>query len=165
MIMQGPNLFILTNCHGCEFYERKNIFHRCNKLNVPLSTKLIVTKSENEWKTGCSEYEIPACHIDCPFVKQNELAFHDEKSKKLKEELSLKLKTEITSIFTDYWEYQDYLHSKTVGPNLCASFKISHIDFEQLVEFQRNLPDYGLSFSASTQNTIVVSIYKKLEIF
>ena len=69
--MQGPNLLILANCHGCEFYERKNIFHRCNKLNAPLCTKLVVTKSENEWKTGCSEYEIPACHIDCPFVKKS----------------------------------------------------------------------------------------------
>lgn len=162
--MQGPNLFILTNCHGCEFYERKNTFHRCNKLNLPLCTKLIVTKSENEWKTGCSEYEIPACHIDCPFVKQNELAFHDEKAKKLKEELSLKLKTTITSIFPDYLEYQDYLH-KTVGPNLCASFKISYIDFEQLVKFQKNLPDYGLSFDACTKDKILVRVYKKMECF
>ena len=163
--MQGPNLLILTNCHGCEFYERKNIFHRCNKLNVPLCTQLIVTKTEYENGTGSSsEYEIPACHIDCPFVKQNELAFHEEKVKKLKEELSLKLKTKITSIFTDYWEYEDYLFKKT-DVEISAAFKIAQINYGQLIDFQIYLPNYGLSFDACTRDKILVRVYKKPEIF
>ncbi len=163
--MQGPNLFILTNCHGCEFYERKNIFHRCNKLNVPLCTQLIVTKTEYENGTGSSsEYEIPVCHIDCPFVKQNKLAFHEEKVKTLKEELSLKLKTTITSIFPEYWEYEDYLFKKT-DVEISAAFKIAQINYGQLINFQTYLPDYGLSFDACMRDKILVKVYKKPEIF
>jgi hypothetical protein len=163
--MQGPNLLILTNCHGCEFYERKNIFHRCNKLNVPLCTKLIVTKSENENGTGSSsEYEIPSCDVNCPFVKENELSFHDEKSRKLKEELSLKLKQELTSIFPEYWEYEDYLFKKT-DVEISAAFKISQINFGQLINFQMYLPNYGLSIDACTRDKILVRVYKKMECF
>jgi hypothetical protein len=77
--MQGPNLFILTNCHGCEFYERKNILHRGNKLNISLCTQLIVTKTEYENGTGCSsEYEIPSCDVNCLFVKENRSVFEYE---------------------------------------------------------------------------------------
>lgn len=145
---EGPEIYQYPNCNDCK--HLMSTIGECYKLKRKLSlyTNSHLVKTPDE----------------CPYLKQNALEFYESQSKKLKEELSLKLKTEITSIFPDYLEYQDYLH-KTVGPNLCASFKISHIDFEQLVKFQRNLPDYGLSFSASTQNIIVVSIYKKPECF
>ena len=163
--MKGPNLFALNNCHGCEYHERKNRSHYCNILDTTLSIKLLVSKTEYENGTGCStEFEFPSCDINCPFVKKNELEFYESEFKKLKEELSLKLKTTITSIFPEYWEYEDYLFKKT-DVEISAAFKISQINYGQLVDFQRNLPDYGLSFDACTKDKILVRVYKKMECF
>lgn len=146
-LKEGPEIYQYPNCNSCKHLTATG---ECGKLKRKLSLRtnshLINTPDE------------------CPYLKQNALEFYESQSKKLKEELSLKLKTTITSIFTDYWEYEDYLFKKT-DVEISAAFKISHIDYGQLIDFQTYLSDYGLSFDACTRDKILVRVYKKPEIF
>lgn len=141
---EGPEIQQFPNCNGCKYLTTKGECHKLKK-EVKLYTNSHLIKPLD----------------DCPFLKQNKLNFYEVEIKKLKEELSLKLKTEVTSIFTEYWEYEDYSKSKEIS----ATFKIAHIDFGQLIDFQRNLPDYELSFDAYARDKILVSVYKKMECF
>lgn len=144
---EGPEIYQYPNCHSCKYLTKTG---ECDKLKIKLSlyTNSHLVKTPDE----------------CPYLKQNALEFYECQVKKLKEELSLKLKTEITSIFPEYWEYEDYLFKKADN-ELSAIFKIPNINYGQLIDFQRNLPDYGLSFKACTRDKILVRVYKKMECF
>jgi hypothetical protein len=144
---EGPEIYQFPNCNGCKYLITRGECHKLKK-EVTLYTNSNLIKPLD----------------DCPFLKQNKLNFYEIEVKKLKEELSLKLKTELTSIFPEYWEYEDYLFKKT-DLEISAAFKISHIDYGQLIDFQKYLPDYRLSFDACTSDKILVRVFKKMECF